>query len=394
MQQTEKQENRKRFLVNVAFWAVIIAIVYVTLKYLVNLVMPFFLATIFAALARPVARFLSAKERKVKQKDGSFITVPRKVRLNYNVAAILSIILLFIVLLGLLTLIVAPIVNIVIEKAMQLPSFYESTLSPALDNILARLDSLPGEFEGPLQSIIESASDNLTSSLGSIITSLSGKAVVSVSSIATSLPNILLKGLICIIATVFILLDFDLIAGFFRRNLESGVLRVVREVKNSLVDIVWQFIRSYFFIFLITMAEITVGLLIIGKSHPLLIGLLIAIFDAFPVVGSGMILLPWSVITMITSGFGKGIGLFILYLVVVIVRQIIEPKIVGKHVGLRPIVTLVSMFVGSKLFGAIGLFGLPIAAAILTDLNSSGKLSLFKKSGEENPVPGESVNSV
>ena len=147
---------------------------------------------------------------------------------------------------------------------------------------------------------------------------------------------------------------------------------------------IWQFIKSYAIIFCITVAEITVGLLIVGVGNPLLFGILIGIFDALPIVGSGMILLPWSIITLLTGNTMRGLGILIIYAVVVIARQIIEPKIVGKHVGLRPIVTLTCMYAGSKLFGGlIGLFGLPITAAIIMDLNSSGIFHIFNSVGDD-----------
>lgn len=190
--------------------------------------------------------------------------------------------------------------------------------------------------------------------------------------------------IICLIATVFIAVDFDKIKTFIRRNLPERPLRMVRDVRDSFLGIVWQFIKSYFIIFCITTTEITVGLLLIGVNRPVLVAVLIAIFDAFPIVGSGMILLPWTILTLISGEVWRGLGLGILYAVVVIARQIIEPKIVGKHVGLRPIVTLICMYAGTRLFGGlIGLFGLPITAAILVDLNDSGILHLFKR-----PDPG------
>ena len=85
--------------------------------------------------------------------------------------------------------------------------------------------------------------------------------------------------------------------------------------------------------------------------------------------GYNIILLPWTVITFIQGKVLQGIGMAILYVVVIIVRQIMEPRIVGRQVGLPPLVTLACMFVGTSLFGGVGLFGLPILAAILTNLN-------------------------
>ena len=179
-------------------------------------------------------------------------------------------------------------------------------------------------------------------------------------------------------------MDFDRIKLFIRKNLPEKPLRVAVNVKNSFLEMIWQFIKSYAIIFCITVAEITVGMLIVDAKSPLLIGILIGIFDALPIVGSGMILLPWSIITLLTGNTVRGLSIFIIYVVVVVVRQIIEPKIVGKHVGLRPIVTLTCMYAGSKLFGGlVGLFGLPITAAIIMDLNSSGVFHIFNSVGDD-----------
>ena len=149
---------------------------------------------------------------------------------------------------------------------------------------------------------------------------------------------------------------------------------------------------SYLLIMLMTFGEIAVGLLIIGKPHPILIAALIAIFDIFPIVGAGLILLPWTIINFLQGNTLQGIGMAILYVVVIVVRQIMEPRIVGKQVGLPPLVTLACMFVGTSLFGGVGLFGLPVLAAILTNLNDDPDvpIQLYRKPGpeEEEPPPG------
>ena len=210
--------------------------------------------------------------------------------------------------------------------------------------------------------------------------------------LAGRIPSFLVNTIICLIATVFIAVDFDGIRRFILCNLPEKPLQMVIDVKDTFLDIIWQFIRSYFVIFLITATELTAGLWIIGMESPLFFGAVIAIFDAFPIVGSGMFLLPWGVFKLVAGKLWQGVGLVALYLVITVVRQIIEPKIVGKHVGLRPIVTLVCMYAGTKLFGGIGLLALPVMVAILTDMNDRGLIHLFRHpEKEEDASVGEEI---
>jgi len=383
MEGAVKQKRRRAFLTNTAFFAVIIAIFYFVLKYLINLVMPFFLALIMAALTRPLTKLLSKETRKKKGKDGTVTEVPRKIRLNKKVASILSVVILFLLLISILTGIVAWLYNTGADILSRIPGLYYNTVQPGLINTLDKLKTWLVQLNPQLLELLENSSSDLISSLGAKITEITGNIIGAISSAATAVPSALLKLIICLIATMFIAVDFDRLKAFIKKNLPERTSYVVSATVHTLVDVVGQFIRSYALIFLITAAEIFVGMLIVGQKRALLLAILIATFDAFPIVGSGMILLPFSIITLISGHIGKGIGLAIVYVVVVVVRQIIEPKIVGKQVGLSPIVTLFSMYVGTKLFGGIGLFALPITAAILTVLNESGTLSLFKRAEEE-----------
>ena len=129
---------------------------------------------------------------------------------------------------------------------------------------------------------------------------------------------------------------------------------------------------------LVTFCELTVGLFLLGVKGPWFIAFMIAVFDIMPVLGTGGILIPWTIISLAMGNFFFAAGMFILYLIVTIVRSSIEPKIIGDQVGLHPVATLMSMYLGTKLLGVIGLLGFPISLVILKQLNDSGKLKLFK----------------
>ncbi len=389
MEAEEKMESRRRFLLNIAYWVVILAIVYLGLKYLLNLVMPFFLAAVFASAVRPIARMLSSDTRWKKDKNGEKIAVKRRFRMNPTVAGIISALVLFLVLGGLLTLIVVRLVNGIAVLVSAAPDFYYKTMLPVLTDSMEWVESFSGRFDASIMEMVRNSIPNLISSLGSMVTNFSAKVLGWISSIAGKLPSIFVSTLICLIATVFIAIDYEIILRFFRRNLPTKALKMMANVRNSFLDIIRQFIKSYFIIFCITATEIAVGLAIFGVAQPLLVAVLIAILDAFPVVGSGTVLVPWALFSFISGNVVKGVELLILYVVVLIVRQVIEPKIVGKHVGLRPVVTLMCMFVGTKLFSVLGLFGLPIAVAILTDLNDRGLIHLVRR-----PEPAESTEEI
>lgn len=389
MDKEAKIQRKRQFLVNIAFWAVILALVFLLFRYLINLLMPFFLALVFAAVSRPMARFLSSEVRWTKNTEGKRVPVKRRFPMNKTLAGIVSVLVLFLVIGGLFTLMVVRLSGKIGDLVAAIPGIYTDTVLPELVAASERLLAWAGRMDENLLKAVEDAIPNVISSVGAAVTKFSVNAVAWISSFATKLPSFLLNTIICLIATVFIAVDFDSIREFINCNLPDAPLQMVIDVRDTFLDIVWQFIRSYALIFVITAAEIAVGLLIIRVEGAVALGLLISLFDAFPIVGSGMILLPWAIFTLMSGETVRGIGLFVVYAVVVIVRQIIEPKIVGKHVGMKPIVTLVSMYAGTQLFGALGLFALPISVAILTDMNERGMIHLYKKpeaapAGKEN----------
>lgn len=137
-------------------------------------------------------------------------------------------------------------------------------------------------------------------------------------------------------------------------------------------------IRSYALIMSITFAELSIGLTVIGVEHSLPVAFLISIFDILPVLGTGGIMIPWMILEAVTGNFSLAFALLAVYLFVTVVRNILEPKIVGAQIGLHPIVTLSSMFVGTQLFGVIGLFGFPIGLSLLRYLNEKEMIRLFR----------------
>ncbi|MFR3923467.1 MAG: AI-2E family transporter [Dysosmobacter welbionis] len=155
---------------------------------------------------------------------------------------------------------------------------------------------------------------------------------------------------------------------------------LVLQVKAYVVGTLFVCIRSYALIMSITFVELSVGLTLIGVNRAILVALLIAIFDILPVLGTGGIMIPWVILSALGGDLPHAFALLVLYVIITVIRNIIEPRIVGAQIGLHPVLTLMSMFVGNHLFGIVGLFGLPILLSLLRYLNDNGTISLFPAS--------------
>lgn len=364
----EQSNNRKTFLINLTYWAVILALVYLVFRYVIELLMPFVIALVVAWILRPWFKFL---RKRLNGKLAAFITA-------------VSVVFCYLVVGSLVLLLVAGLISDLADYLTDLPALFTRTIEPGLRNVYLAIEEFLSRFDPNAVSVLQSVLPQVISSISSAVTSFSVSAVTRITGVATKLPSFLIASIICIISTIFMVTTFDGIKRFLRANLPPRVTEVAGYICRSFKKVIMQYGRSYLLILLITFAELAVGLLIIGVHDAILIALLIAIMDIFPIVGTGLILVPWAVISFIQGNILRGIGLAILYIVIIVIRQIIEPKIIGKHVGLPPLVTLICMFVGTSLFGGLGLLGLPILAAIACNLNNDPDvpLSLFKTPGE------------
>ena len=125
---------------------------------------------------------------------------------------------------------------------------------------------------------------------------------------------------------------------------------------------------SYLTLMLITFALMLAGFLLIEVKHAFLLAAVVALLDVLPVLGVGTVLVPWSVFCFATGDAGLGIGLAVLFVVNTVLRQVIEPKIVGKSLDMHPVLTLFLLYAGYLLFGIAGVLLVPVAALIIGTL--------------------------
>lgn len=259
-----------------------------------------------------------------------------------------------------------------------LPQLYAEKVAPELSHILNVVESHILHMDISLFQTLEELEIQLLQSSRNIFSELSMFAVEQVTLLVAGIPGLFMKALLMIISSFFITVDYDRITGFCMKQLNDTGKTVFYQIKDYVVNTLFVCIRSYLLIMAITFTELMFGLWIIGVEHAVFTSLLISIFDILPVLGVGGVLIPWGIVCLLQSNYSMAIGLFILYIVILVIRNILEPKIVGKQIGLHPVVTLASMFVGVQLFGLFGLFGFPIGLSLLRHLNKTGTIHIFR----------------
>lgn len=153
----------------------------------------------------------------------------------------------------------------------------------------------------------------------------------------------------------------------------NNLIDLIREIIEETGKGIIAYIKSQLILMIITFISVSIGLYIIGAPLPILIGLGTAILDIVPVLGSGIVMIPWSLISFISGNTDMGTKLAILYVTLTIFRQVIEPKITGYQIGLRPLYTFAATVLGSLILGPVGVIAGPIIAVIINSIYKAKK---------------------
>ena len=212
--------------------------------------------------------------------------------------------------------------------------------------------------------------------LGQLQQALSGFAnslAGGVASLLRRLPGVIFFLLITLIACFYVAVDYEKVGAGVQELLPKKIQERLPEWKARAGDVAKRYLKAYFLLFLLTLLELTVGFLLLGIRYPFLLAVLSAVLDILPVLGVGTVLLPYALFSLAIGNIYRGVGLLVLYAVITVVRQVAEPHLVGKSLGLHPLLLLVSFYAGLKLFGAIGVFVGPVVVLFLKGWLSKAK---------------------
>ncbi len=328
-----------------------IAAAFLIFNYLWSAILPFVIAYIFAECFRPVVRYSESHKTFPKRSFVLFVILLAAVSIAFLIYGIARQVFLEI---SALTKQAGDAMTLIRTDDEYAKNIFEKIngLIPFVD-VRERLWEMRGNFDEEIWS--------MTLSFGERI---SGQLISFIGDIASFLPNALFAFVVVIIATYYFAIDRVRVNCFFLSLFPKRIRPTLKTVKDELANTVGRYLRAYGLLFLITCTELLVAFLILGVNYSFVLALVIAIIDILPVLGTGTVLIPWGIIALASGNYGMGIGILVTYGIITVVRQIIEPKIIGKFIGLPPLGALASMYIGLKLMGIAGLFLFPIIAIL------------------------------
>ncbi len=189
----------------------------------------------------------------------------------------------------------------------------------------------------------------------------------------SSIPNLIIYIIITVLATYFITSDkfyiLDRMEHHLSKKMVGKITKHVREITSSLGG----YLKAQISLITISFLIVLIGLNIfkfIGMDikYPILMAIVIGFVDALPILGTGTIMIPWIIFVFLNNNYPLGFSLLGLYIVTIVIRQLLEPKIVSNHIGIHPIFTLIAMYTGFKIIGIIGMLLGPIILIILKNI--------------------------
>lgn len=253
---------------------------------------------------------------------------------------------------------------------------------------LQHFEDAPGyaEFCKRLDGAVGAAVDRLVSSVGDALPDAA-------MAVAGWLPGALVFVTVLLLACYYFSADDGRLSEGFSRRAEAWlppawwdrILLVGRRLRGLLR----RYLRAYLILGFFTFLEVFIGLTVLGLRYAFILAVVIAVIDFLPLLGTGVVLIPWGAVSLLLGEYRLGVGLFVLYGICTLLRQLMEPRFVGRGLGLHPLVSLLAMYAGLRFFSVAGMLLLPLLVAAVV-----GMLPSPAPAPASEPLPADADNTL
>ena len=365
-------EKKNKFITNIFFYGIIVFLMWGAFKYIMPVLIPFIIAFIIASLIRiPVKKLYGNSETRNK------------------IISILTVIIFYGIVFSLLALLSIRLYGWISDFLSSVPTMYQEYILPAFNTVFGLIERTLDSMDPEIAAEIDKVFQTFTNDIGELVKTFSLNALKLVSGSLIVIPGFLIRLIITIISTFFFMIDYNKILvtliDLIPKGKENTVTNLVKYFKNTVLI----YLKSYSLLFLLTFSELTIGFTILRIPYSPLIALLVAIFDILPILGVGGVLLPWAGVLLIMENIPLAIGMLVLYLIIIFIRNTLEPKLVGQQIGLHPLATLIFMYLGLRFLGLLGMFLFPVTLAVIVSIRNGKKEIITDAKADEESVSAE-----
>ena len=326
------------------------------------LFMPFIIGWFLALLANPLVRFFEEKI-KIKRKAGSVLVI---------VSVIVGICILIYAIGNRLVKALIGFLKIVPDMWQDMKVEFLG-VSRKWSNVI---DSLPKE-------VIEKAGEigeTIGTEVGVIVGELSVPTADAVGDFAGNIPGIVIAVIMCLLSAYFFVTEKEYVGSLFKKIIPASWMKKCLLLKKTTIDVIVGYLKAQLKIEIWVYFILAAGFMLLKVRYGYLIAIPIALLDILPVFGTGTVLVPWTLFKLLSGDYIYALGLMVIWGVSQLVRQVIQPKMIGDSMGMAPIPTLIHLYVGYKLAGVIGMIvAVPFGILVLA-MNDAGFFDNAKKS--------------
>lgn len=353
-------------VINLFVALVILVAVIILLPKAVVFFMPFLIGWIIALIASPMVRFFEQK-LKIRRKAGSVFTI----------VVVIGLVVLAIYLLG------GKLVRELVGFVQDLPNMWaslETDFSEIAVNLSVVYEKFPADVQNTLNNIANTISEQVNEIAGEIFSKISSPTIVAVGNFAKQLPTFIIGLIMCLLSSYFFVAEREQLTETLRKHMPESLLYRYRLIKRSVVKAIGGYLKAQVKIEIWIYLLLLVGFFILQVDYAPLIALGIAILDFLPFFGTGTAMVPWAIVKFLSADYKMTIGLLLTWGISQLVRQIIQPKIVGDSIGVPPIPTLFLLYIGYMVGGVVGMIVAVPIGIILWTMYQEGAFDTTKNS--------------
>ncbi len=252
------------------------------------------------------------------------------------------------------------------ENAPEYIKNVETILIELQDDINAFTEDWPAHF---VREVEETAAENLVSLETQIMDYIQ---IDNIAQFILKIPEFLISFIVYMIALFLFMLDLPNLRNKMYSMMTDQTQEKFKFMNARLAYVLLGFLKAQFLVSLIIFTVTLISLLFITPEIALIMSIIIWAVDLIPIIGSIIILAPWSIYMFLVGDMLMGIQLGVLAIVLLTIRRTIEPKVMGHHIGLKPLPTLIAMYIGLQLIGILGFFLGPIVVIIFNSAREAG----------------------